>query len=207
MVKKKPTKSSKSSSSGNKKPAAKSAPKAPSKVSSKPSAPKVAPVPQPKFVATPPRDPQAAALPRVSILAQYVKDLSFENPNAPRTIASRNSPKMDINVDLRAQPIQSQQGHPTFEIVIKLVAKASQPEGTAFLVDLTYAGVFALMNIPQKDLEATLLVYCPNLLFPFARQVIAGATRDGGFPPLMLEPIDFGALYLQRKRAQQPPQA
>lgn len=187
------------------KPVAKKAPqKAPVKAPVKPKTASAAPQQQPgQQPGVRPNPQQNMPIPHVSILAQYIKDLSFENPNAPRVLAHKTPPKMEINVDLRANAIQPPAGpieRPTFEVALKITAKAVQPDGVAFLIELTYAGVFVMVNIPQKDLETSLLVYCPNLLFPFARQVVATATRDGGFPPLMLEPIDFGALYVQRKR-------
>jgi preprotein translocase subunit SecB len=139
--------------------------------------------------------------PSVQINAQYVKDLSFENPNAPAVLINQQEkPQVEINVDLQANALNAEQKQ--FEISLTLTAKATNGKGTAFLVELTYGGVFTLHNVQDKDIEPTLLVYCPTMLFPYARRVISDATRDGGFPPLMLDPIDFGTLYMARKQQQ-----
>ena len=133
--------------------------------------------------------------PGIHVLGQYIKDLSFENPGAPRSLRPNDKPpKLDINVNVNARP----QSENEFEIELKLEAKATRGEDTLFIAEVTYAGLFQIRNVPQEHMHPLLLIECPRLLFPFARQIIADATRQGGFPPLMVDPIDFAALYRQR---------
>jgi preprotein translocase subunit SecB len=133
--------------------------------------------------------------PQMKILGQYLKDLSFENPNAPQSLNTQaNQPEISISVNVNARTIS-----PTdFEVELHLEAKASHNDKVVFAAELLYAGVFRLENIPQEALHPVVLIECPRMLFPFARQVLADATRNGGFPPLMLDPIDFGAMYQKR---------
>ena len=136
--------------------------------------------------------------PQITVSNQYIKDLSFENPNAPQSLlAGTAPPQIAVNVDVQVRRL----GDTLFEAALRLSATAKQGEQTNFVVELVYAGVFVLNNIPPEHLEGVLLVECPRLLFPFARRIIADATRDGGFPPLMLDPIDFMDLY-RRSRAE-----
>jgi preprotein translocase subunit SecB len=133
--------------------------------------------------------------PQAGILAQYVKDLSFENPNAPASLQMQGQPKIEVNVNVNARS----GGQDMYEVELKIDASARTPEGTlAFQVELLYAGLFRLTGAPEEAIEPFLIVEAPRILFPFARRVIADSVRDGGFPPLMLEPIDFGSLYLQQ---------
>ena len=144
--------------------------------------------------------PQESAAPRLAILTQYVKDMSFENPKAPRGMqANAPRPEIQIRVDVNAQPMM--EGH--FEVALHLNVEARAGEDTVFLMELSYGGVFLLTNIDPKMIQPFLLIECPRLLFPFARRVVADATRDGGFPPLMIDPIDFMALYQRRVQQQQ----
>ena len=137
-----------------------------------------------------------APMPQVSILVQYAKDLSFENPNAPMSLQAGGQPKIEVNVAVNAK----RAGEGVFEAELKITAKAtSEDETTAFMVELVYAGVFGLANVPDEALEPFLIIEAPRILFPFARRIIADATRDGGFPPLMLDPIDFGSLYMAQQ--------
>ena len=138
-------------------------------------------------------------LPQVGILAQYVKDLSFENPNAPAVYQWQGQPQMDVQVNIGVNGV----GQDVHEVVLKLEVEAKSSEGTAFRVEALYAGLFALRNIPEEQLQPFLLAEAPRLLFPFARQVISSAVTDGGFPPLLLDPIDFGGLYMQSAAQQQ----
>jgi preprotein translocase subunit SecB len=143
-------------------------------------------------------DGQAQQAPRLAILTQYVKDLSFENPRAPRGLQPGQSrPEIQVRVDVRAQPIA--EGH--YEVVIQLNVDAKVGEELVFVVELAYGGVFMLANIPLESLQPLLLIECPRLLFPFARRIVSDVTRDGGFPPLMIDPIDFVSLF--RRRLQQ----
>jgi preprotein translocase subunit SecB len=131
-----------------------------------------------------------------AIKGQYIKDLSFENPNAPQSLMLTNvKPNIEVNVDLKAQKLQEN----VYEMTLHLVARAVDSGNTLFLIDLAYAGIFQLTNIPADRLEPVILIDCPFVLFPFARRVVADVSRDGGFPPLMLDPIDFHSLYLQNQ--------
>lgn len=137
-----------------------------------------------------------------AVKGQYIKDLSFENPHAPQSLlANTAKPVIDVNVDLKAQKLQDD----IYEMTLHIAARAVADGNTLFLVDLAYAGIFQLNNIPEDRVEPLILIDGPFVLFPFARRVIADVTRDGGFPPLMLDPIDFHALFLQnRQRAAAP---
>lgn len=140
------------------------------------------------------------AAPSLNVLAQYIKDLSFENPHAPHSLRPREEqPEINININVNANPLSETD----FEVELQMNANAGEGDSTMFTVELVYAGVFRLINIPEEAVPPALFIECPRLLFPFARQVMAGATRDGGFPPLMLEPIDFVALFQQRVAEQQ----
>lgn len=144
-------------------------------------------------------------MPQVQINAQYVKDLSFENPNAPQSLlASQDAPQIEVSVDVGARAL----GDNRYEIELRITAHAKRAEHQAFVVEVLYAGVFTLLNVPQESLKPVCLIECPRLLFPFARRIVADATRDGGYPPLLLEPIDFARLFVQQEQqaqqAQQP---
>jgi preprotein translocase subunit SecB len=132
--------------------------------------------------------------PQAGVLSQYVKDLSFENPNAPAVYQWQGQPQIDVQFNIAS----AQVGEDVFEVVMKIEVKAIAADKTAFQVELSYAGLFALRNIPDEQLQPFLLAEAPRILFPFARRVLADTVRDGGFPPLMLEPIDFGQLYVQQ---------
>ncbi len=146
--------------------------------------------------------------PSLNVLAQYLKDLSFENPRAPAVYQSNSQPKIDVNVDVQGRALNPNQ----YEIELSVSARAVRNEGEPmFMVEACYAGVFEIVGVPREQLEMVMLVECPRLLFPFMRQIIADATRNGNFPPLMLEPIDFMGIYIanaQRRAAQgEQPQA
>lgn len=134
-------------------------------------------------------------MPNLRILAQYIKDLSFENPNAPDSLRPReNAPEINIQINVNAAPLSESE----FEAELTLNATAQDGETTLFNVELLFAGVFAIENVPQDQLHPFVMIECPRMLFPFARQVISDATMRGGFPPLNVDPIDFAALYRQR---------
>lgn len=139
-----------------------------------------------------------------SVIAQYVRDLSFENPGAPASLAMAQQPKIDIGVDVQARRLPEDR----FEIELRIRANASDGEDRpVFVVELVYSGLFLVKNVPADALQPLCLIECPRVLFPFARRIIADVTRDGGFPPLLLDPIDFVALYRQHlARAQQQAQ-
>jgi len=141
--------------------------------------------------------PQDGA-PLLNGLAQYTRDLSFENPNAPRSLTPQEkAPQISIQVNVGAQQLSETD----FEVELKLEGNAKIDNDTLFAFDLTYCGIFRAQNIPAEDLHPVIMIECPRLLFPFARQIVADAVRGGGFPPLYVDPIDFAALY--RERAQQ----
>ena len=135
---------------------------------------------------------------RLTVTAQYVKDFSFENPNAPQSLAPpKEAPQIAVNVEVEASPLA-----PTnHEVLLRISVTARNGETTLFVVELAYAGLFRLENIPEEKLEPLCLIECPRLIFPFARRIIADGTRDGGFPPLLIDPIDFDTLYRQRSVA------
>ena len=133
--------------------------------------------------------------PQMNVLAQYVKDLSFENPHAPNSLRPREKqPEISININVNPTPLSETD----FEVELKLDAKAVDGEEVMFNVELVYAGVFRLQGIPKEAMQAAVLIECPRLLFPFARQLVADATRNGSFPPLMIDPVDFAQLFRQR---------
>lgn len=141
--------------------------------------------------------PAAADKPAIFLRAQYIKDLSFENPRAPASIFSlREAPQMDVSVNLSAQRLDEK----VFELGIHISARATAEKTTMFLCDVVYAGVIEVQNIPDEALEATIFIQGAQLLYPFARRVVADLTRDGGFPPLQLEPMDFAGMYMQNAK-------
>ena len=143
-------------------------------------------------------EPQAA-MPQIGVLAQYVKDLSFENPHAPRSMApSAQQPAINIQINVDASPMSETD----VEVTLRLEGKAESQGMMLFSVELVFCGVFRIQNVPAESLQPVVLIECPRLLFPFAREIIATVTRNGGFPPLLLEPMDFVALYRQRMAAQ-----
>ena len=139
--------------------------------------------------------------PQVSILAQYVKDLSVENPSAPQVYSWQVQPQLDVQFNLNAQGA----GDNVHEVSLKFDISARSDNGVHFVVDLTYAGLFSLQNVPEDAIPPFLLIEGPRLLFPFARQVISEAVSNTGFPPLMLDPIDFAGAYMAQLEAQQQP--
>ena len=131
----------------------------------------------------------------ITIHTQYIKDLSFENPGAPQSLRGRSQPPaININVNVNANPL----GESDYDVVLTLNAKAEADNQVLFNVELVYGGVFRVAGFPQEHMLPILFIECPRLLFPFARQVIADATRGGGFPPLMIDPIDFTRMFQQR---------
>jgi len=135
------------------------------------------------------------AQPRFSVLTQYVKDFSFENPNAPRTLsAQQSSPKISLQINVNARQLASSD----FEIALVLEGGAGEGADTLFKFELNYCGVLRLEHIPPDQIQPLVMIEGPRLLFPFARQVIAEAVRAGGYPPLYVDPIDFQSLYVQR---------
>ena len=149
-------------------------------------------------------EPQPGQQPTFKILGQYLKDFSFENPNAPLSLAAQvKQPDINISVNVNARNL----GPNDFEVELHLEAKASSDGKVMFAADLLYSGMFKLENFPANLLHPAVLIECPRMLFPFARQILADATRNGGFPPLMLDPIDFSSMYQKRIQAQTAGQA
>ena len=135
--------------------------------------------------------------PAINILTQYIRDLSFESPNAPAILRGQTrGPAINIGVNVGANQIPNTQDE--YDVRLTLNAKAGEGAEMMFHVELEYGGVFRLQNFPQEHLLPVLFIECPRLLFPFARQVVADITRNGGFPPLMIDPIDFAQLFQQR---------
>jgi preprotein translocase subunit SecB len=142
--------------------------------------------------------PEAAAAgktqPQLTVLAQYVKDLSFESPGAPQSLQGPGqNPQLKVGVNVNAGP----KGEDVYEVALQLEVHAKSDQGVIYNVELMYGGLFRLRGVPQNLLQPVLFVDCPTILFPFLRRVLADVIRDGGFPPLMLDPIDFGRLYSQ----------
>lgn len=130
------------------------------------------------------------------ILAQFVRDLSFENPRAPDSLRLEGKPEIEMGVEMTARG----RNDGLFEVDMRLSVKAAGPDGPLFQIELVYGGLFQLGGFNEQEFEPMLLIECPRYLFPFARQIIAACTADGGFyPPFLLEPIDFAAIYAQRK--------
>lgn len=137
--------------------------------------------------------------PQVQLLAQYVRDLSFENAAAQKGLNPEGRPDIKVSVNLDAQP----RGENRYEVMLKLNAEARTGETALFLAELDYGGVFVVQGVPETHLRPFLLIECPRILFPFARRILADVTRDGGYPPLMLDLIDFAQIYkqeLERRR-------
>ena len=147
--------------------------------------------------------PAAATAPQLSVLAQYVKDLSFENPNAPQSLMPGQQPQISIQINVDATPLSDND----IEVALRLEGKAEHEANLLFAFELTFAGVFRVQNVPQESLNAVVLIECPRLLFPFAREIVATAVRNGGFPPLLLDPFDFVALYRQKMEQTEPTEA
>jgi preprotein translocase subunit SecB len=148
--------------------------------------------------------PGAGAPPQLNVLAQYTKDLSFENPNAPASLSPQGAaPQINIQINVGANNLAENE----YEVTLKIDGKAENAGKTIFSFELAYAGVFRILNVPREHLSQLIMIECPRLLFPFAREIVATSVRDGGFPPLMLDPVDFVGLYhqnMQRQAASAP---
>jgi preprotein translocase subunit SecB len=138
------------------------------------------------------------------VIAQYIKDFSFENPNAPHSLMQQQQ-QPQISIQINVNP--NQLSNTDYEVELKIEGKAEIEGKVLFAFDLNYGGVFRLTNIPQENIGPLLMIECPRLLFPFARELIASAISNGGFPPLMLQPIDFVGLYQRRLADMQGQQA
>ena len=132
--------------------------------------------------------------PSMNMVGQYIRDLSFENPGAPGSImAGGGNPAFNVSISVAVK----KQSEDLYAVELTLNAKANREQTVLFNVELVYGGVFRLKNVPEATLSQLLMIECPRLIFPFARQVLASVTQQGGFPPLMMEPVDFAAIYRQ----------
>jgi len=141
---------------------------------------------------------QGAAPPGVRVLAQFIRDLSFESPHAPESLRpGPTQPQVDLGVELnaRARP------DGFYDVELKLTARASRETETVFHLELLYGGLFQIVGVPEAEMEPVLMIECPRYLFPFARRIVADLTGEGGFPPFMLDPLDFAGIYASRKAA------
>jgi preprotein translocase subunit SecB len=137
---------------------------------------------------------RAATQAQLTVLAQYIKDLSFESPQAPQSLQGPGqNPQLKVSVNVNA----AARAEEAYEVALSIEVHARSDAGVIYNVEMIYGGLFRLRGIPQNMLQPVLFVDCPTILFPFMRRVLADVTRDGGFPPLMLDPIDFGRLYAQ----------
>ncbi|MEE4315859.1 protein-export chaperone SecB [Erythrobacter dokdonensis] len=141
--------------------------------------------------------------PAVGLITQYVKDLSVENPNAPDVYQWNEAPQIDVQFNIGAENV----GSDVHEVTLKMTLTASSQRGKVYIVDLAFCGLVGMRNVAEDQAHAFLYAEAPRLLFPFARRVVADAVRDAGFPPLMLDPIDFNGLYVQRLQARRAEEA
>jgi preprotein translocase subunit SecB len=145
--------------------------------------------------------PNPEKLPQLNVLTQYTKDFSFENPNAPRSLTPpQQQPAINIQINVNVKNL----AETDYEVELKIEGKADSSGSVLFGFDLIYAGVFRIQNVAQENVPPLLMIECPRLLFPFAREIVATAVRDGGFPPLLIDPIDFVGLYRQKMSELQP---
>lgn len=136
-----------------------------------------------------------ATLPTLQVLTQYTKDLSFENPGAPESLVVKGQPQIGIQINVNARPVREGS---EYEVELKIEAKAELSGKTLFALELVYAGIFRAQNVAQETIHPFILIECPRMLFPFARQIVSDTVRNGGFPPLLIDPVDFVSLYRQR---------
>lgn len=142
--------------------------------------------------------------PMLSVLAQYTKDQSFENPNAPDSLRSGlSAPEIQINIEIGRQMLEGD----NVEVTLMLKAEARREDKVAFIAELEYAGLFAFAGVTAEEIQPLIMIECPRLLFPFSRQIMAEMTQNGGFPPIMLEPPDFAGMFraeMMRRAAEKP---
>jgi preprotein translocase subunit SecB len=147
-----------------------------------------------------PQNGEAQGAPGIRILAQFIRDLSFENPRAPESLrGGAAQPQIDLGVEMNARG----RDDGLFEVDLKLSAQAGRDDGTLFVVEILYGGLFQITGVAAEEMEPVLLIECPRYLFPFARRIIAEVTSEGGFPPFLLDPIDFAGVYAARKAQEQ----
>ena len=139
---------------------------------------------------------QAQQMPPLTVNGQYIKDLSFESPNSPGILPTLQGvqPDVNVNVDVNASEVENEDNQKMYEVVLDVKAELNVGDKVGFIVELQYAGVFTV-NVPNEHVGAVLLIECPRMLFPYARNILSEVTRDGGFAPLHLQPIDFAGMY------------
>ncbi len=145
------------------------------------------------------QQPQQQAQPFFNIEKIYIKDLSVEVPNAPQIFLEREQPQIDMQIDTQSGPVEQD----IYQTELTLTITAKIKDKTAFLVEVRQAGIFRIQNLPKEALEAALAIGCPNILFPYAREAVSSAVIDAGFPPLILQPVNFELLYMQQQQARQ----
>jgi preprotein translocase subunit SecB len=153
-------------------------------------------------MADPNGGPMQDGPPRLNVLAQYIKDFSFENPNAPQSLSPAQQPSINIAINVNARPLSQTD----VEVELKLEGKAEAGAIIMFAFELNFAGVFRIENVGPESVQPLMMIECPRLLFPFAREIVATAVRNGGFPPLLIDPVDFAGLYRQRMAQVEPQQ-
>jgi preprotein translocase subunit SecB len=136
---------------------------------------------------------------QINVLAQYTKDLSFENPNAPRSLQPQQQPAINLQINVNSKSLSDTD----FEVELTVEGKADAAGTVLFTFELVYAGIFRLANVPKDAVQAVMMIECPRLLFPYAREIVSAAVRNGGFPPLMIDPVDFVSLYRQKMQQTQ----
>ena len=136
----------------------------------------------------------------MQINAQYIKDFSFENPNSPSSLQPKSEPSVEVNVDVQAVPLSDH----VYEVSLTTSITGRDETQTLFIIELVYAGVFTFQGESDDNIQPALLIDCPQLLFPFARSIISGVTQNGGFPPLLLQPVNFAQLYIDSKKGSEP---
>jgi preprotein translocase subunit SecB len=142
----------------------------------------------------PPQPQTPEGTPQLSVLAQYIKDFSFENPNAPRSLQPSQAPSISIQINVDVKSLSDTD----YEVGLKIEGKGDSGGTVLFAFDLMFAGVFRVLNVPKENVHPLIMIECPRLLFPFAREIISSAVRNGGFPPLLIDPVDFVGLYRQK---------
>ena len=136
----------------------------------------------------------------MQINAQYIKDFSFENPNSPGSLQPKSEPSVEVNVDVQAVPLSDH----VYEVSLTTSITGRDETQTLFIIELVYAGIFTFQGENDDNIQPALLIDCPQLLFPFARSIISGVTQNGGFPPLLLQPVNFAQLYIDSKKDSEP---
>jgi preprotein translocase subunit SecB len=143
------------------------------------------------------QQPQQQAQPLFNIEKIYIKDLSVEVPNAPAIFLEREAPQMEMQINTQSGPVETD----IYQTVLTLTISAKIKDKTAFAVEVQQAGIFRIQNLPKEALEAALAIGCPNIIFPYAREAVSSAVLNAGFPPLMLQPVNFELLYMQQQQA------